>query len=147
MNKSETVKSIEAMKIFHETQMDNIKLLLNGKVVDKLEPIAKTECEFGEWLYTHENRIQDILGVQFYERLEKLHEQWHIQYYKIYKIFFMDEKKGFFSSLIGGSKVDQMQIDKAILYFTELKIISDELLLALASSHRRALALNESKFF
>ncbi len=144
MNKIQTLNSIIAVIKHHEDQMQKLKDLVDGKSVEKVLSISKTQCEFGKWLYSNDNSIQNIIGFQFYEKIDKLYTEWHEQYYKIYKVFY-NEKKGFISKMFTSTS-QEMKLDKAKLYYSELKVTSSDLLRILASSQRRISAMNESKF-
>jgi hypothetical protein len=66
---------------------------------------------------------------------------------KIFNIFFKEKKKqGFFAKIISPQKIDEMELDKAKLYYSDLKITTKELLKMLATSERRLEAMNETKF-
>jgi len=147
MTKEQMIKDIEYAIHYHEDQMYKIEQLLNCVAIENPTAIAKSQCKLGQWLYTEENHLLEILGEQFYNKMEQTHAQWHIEYIKIHKIFFPKEKKGFFASLVNSRKVDPLEVDKAKLYYTELQKTTTELLHALASSNRRVHAMNESKFF
>ena len=147
MDKLTTIQRIANAKVAHENQMKKIVALLNGKEVENPTPADKKECEFGIWLYSRENRLQEILRVLFYTNLETLHTRWHIEYLRIYDIFFKGKsKKGFLSKMFNANNVEDMLLDKAKLYYSELETTSDELLRALGSSQRRIEALKEEKF-
>ncbi len=119
MNKIQTLEAIVDARNFHLYEMEKIALVIGGEKIDNPTAVSKTKCAFGQWLYADENQLKKILGALFYNNLELIHAQWHNEYINIFKIFFKDEKKSFFSKLIG-AKVDDMEIDKAKLYFREL---------------------------
>lgn len=146
MNKEQTLLSIQNARKAHEAQMKKILVLLNGSKPENPTAVAKTKCEFGMWLYNEDNHVKDILGSQFYNNLETLHAKWHTEYSRIFEMFFKDTKKGFFSKIISAPKINQMELDKAKLYYSELSVTTAELLKALASSERRMSALSESVF-
>jgi|GEM_PF-1482608 hypothetical protein len=147
MDKTKTLESLQNARKAHLSQMAKIEAAMSDHDVDNPTAVAKTKCEFGQWLYAEENHVKEILGAQFYENIETLHGQWHAEYIRIFDIFFKDnKKKGFFSKIIGGHKHDEMEIDKAKLYYSELQVTTNALLKALDSSERRVSALNESKF-
>jgi len=151
MDKLQTLDLIEEMKQSHQLQMHKIELLIEGKDVDELTVVAKTECDFGKFLYTNEEHLKDILGLIFYEKLEKLHEKWHLEYLRIYEIFdeYMknkNEKKGFFAKFTGSAKISEMDIDKAKLYYSELKATTSDLVKTIDMCQRRVSALSTSKF-
>jgi len=146
MNKEKTLQSIQNAIKVHEMQIDKIMDAIEGK--DVKDPIAvdKSDCEFGKWLYGPDNQLRSVLGSFFYDQIEVLHIRWHSEYAKIFDILFKTQKKGFFSKIMGTPKIDEMELDKVKLYFSELKITTKELLKVLGSSERRISALPESKF-
>ena len=147
MKKETALKALENARDMHTEQMEKIKQLLDGNEIKEPTPLSKMQCCFGEWLYSTEYNVEETLGSQFYENLDRQHQEWHIGYAKIYNIFYPhNQKKGFFSSLIGTHKVNSLEVDKAKLYYTELQEVTKELLHYLASSQRRLQAMNESKF-
>ncbi|MGB3962461.1 MAG: hypothetical protein WBK95_09530, partial [Sulfurimonas sp.] len=75
-----------------------------------------------------------------------LHAKWHMEYVRLFEIFFQNKKQGFFSKVLGTSKVSDMDLDRAKLYYSELEATTNELLTALGVSERRLGALNESLF-
>jgi hypothetical protein len=146
MNKSKSLDAIENARKSHELQMAKIEALIFGKKVENPTAVAKTQCEFGKWLYNQDNRVKEILGALFYTEIETLHGKWHSEYLRIFEIFFKDKKPSFLSVFTGGSKIQAMDIDKAKFYYSELQVTTNELLKILASSQRRISALSESKF-
>lgn len=146
MKKEKALEAIEKAIESHKAQMAKIERLVYAQTVENPTAVSKVQCDFGKWLYNKENHVQEILGNQFYERLDTLHEKWHKEYFKIFKIFFPDDKKGFFSKLIGSKQVDTLALDKARLYYTEIGETTHDLLVVLSSSQRRMSALSESKF-
>jgi len=146
MNKQETLSAIEDARDAHVKQMQKIESLLEGKELEDPTPVAKTKCEFGQWLYGDVQHVKKVLGVQFYENLDVLHEAWHIEYSKIYDIFFAQSKKGFFNNFFANKKPEILQIEKAKLYYKELQKTTQDLLRALEVCERRITALGESKF-
>jgi len=146
MNKEETLKALEDAKRSHIEQMGKIVQLLSKKQILDPTPLNKKECEFGKIFYGNRETFYTILGAQFYEKLDFLHERWHKDYAKINVLFFQENKNGLFSKLLGANKIDPLAYDKAKLYYVELKSITDELLRVLDISLRRVEALNDSKF-
>ena len=147
MDKAKTLESIQGARKALESQMDKIKTAINGGSVENPTALSKVKCEFGKWLYDENNHLRDILGSLFYDKLDILHSRWHSEYFKIFEICFKKEKQGFFSEMFGASKVSDMELDKAKLYYVELEVTTQELLKALSSSERRLSALQESKFY
>jgi len=146
MNKEEMLLSIERAKHAHLEQMYKIDALTKGKKVKNPTPIGKMNCECGGWFYANEKLMKDILGLQLFERLDMYHEQWHTEYLHIYDIFFKNRNKGLFSKLIGSDKISEMDLDKAKLYYVELKETTDELLKVSNAAERRVAAVGDAKF-
>jgi hypothetical protein len=147
MNKEQTLESVKKAREAHLLQMDKINALINGEKIENPTAVSKKECYFGHWIYDENSNVKGLIGSQFYEKLDQKHEQWHIEYLKIYNIFFKESnKKGLFSKLLGKKSVDPLELDKAKLYYTELKETTEELLKVLASAQRRLEALPETKF-
>ncbi len=147
MNREDTLEALQKARVAHEVQMAKIKSVIEGNEVENPTAALKTECTFGKWLYNEDNKVQKILGLQFYNNIDILHTRWHSEYIRIFEIFFKkQEKKGFFSKMLGNSKIDGMDLDKAKLYYSELLKTTQELLKALDISQRRIQALSDSKF-
>lgn len=147
MNRNETLEAIEKARNAHESQMSKIEKLVHGEEVAHPTAVAKTQCAFGKWLYGKDNHLEELLGSLFYNNLEQIHAQWHSEYVRVHQIFFNEKKKkGFFAHLVGTDKVDDLEIDKAKLYYTELQATTKELLSVLASCERRVTAMPDSKF-
>ncbi len=146
MDKTQTLQAIENARNAHIAQMDKLTAAINGEKVDDPTSVSQRKCAFGKWLYADESDLKFVLGSLFYNNLESMHAKWHNEYSKLFDIFFKDQKKGFFSKLIGSSKISDMEIDKARLYFSELEITTSELLKILASCERKVTATNEGKF-
>jgi len=146
MNKVETIEGIVRARQFHEIQMKKIKTIGSGVLTNNPTPMAKTECDFGKWLYDENNRIKDLLGDLFYSNIETLHSRWHDEYARIYNMLYKKKKGGLFTNMFGGNKVTDMEIDKAKLYYSELETTTNELLKAIDLSQKRLHALPESKF-
>ena len=146
MTKVEMVQAIENAKHVHLEQMDKIESEIAGKKVENPTALGKMDCECGIWFHAHEKEMKNICGLQLFERLDKSHEKWHIDYANIYNLFFKEEKKGLFSKIIGSHKISEMKLDKGKLYFSELQKDTDELLSASESALRRVSALSDSKF-
>ncbi len=147
MDKSKTLEAMQNAKKSHEAQMAKIEDALLGVKVDNPTAVSKTKCAFGLWLYKEENHVKEILGSQFFNTIDLYHTKWHSEYLKLFNILFKNEKKSFFSKIMGSSKLEGMELDKAKLYYIELQVTTNELLKILGVSQRRLEAMNESKFY
>jgi hypothetical protein len=146
MTKEEMIDAIENAKEMHMNQMLKIESEISGKKVTHKTALEKMDCKYAIWFHSHEKVIKEILGMQFFERLDKHHKAWHHSYANIYKMFLEDEKKGFFSKLLGSSESTSMKMDKAKLYYSELQEDTGELIKAADTAIRRVRALQTSKF-
>lgn len=146
MEKEELINSIENAKIMHQEQMYKIESALKGKNIKNPTPLGKMNCECGVWFYTNAKLMQEILGMQLFERLDAYHEKWHNEYSKIYNLLFNTKNDGLFSKLIGKHTVSDMDLDKVKLYYLELKVTTQELLKISDSAKRRVAAMPKSKF-
>lgn len=148
MSKQKSLEAIAKAKDSHLAQMQKIEDLIGGKSITDPTAVAKTKCGFGMWLYDETNHMREILGSQFYDEMEFLHGKWHTEYFRIYNIYFKEEKGGFMSKLFGGGhKLSDMEKDKIKLYYAELKVTTSELLKVIGTSERRLQALSETKFY
>ena len=147
MNKEESLQAIRDARDAHLSQIKKIEALLNGEELNEPTVVSHKKCAFGSWLYSRDNHVEDILGAQFYDNIELMHTKWHGEYSRIFDIFFVNRKTGFFAKVLGFSRIDEKELDRAKLYYSELKSTTETLLGTLASCERRIQALNESKFF
>ena len=148
MNKEETIVSIQKARSVHEEQMAKIAALISGQSIQDPTALSQRECLFGQWFYGNEEHLKRILGMQFFTKLESQHSAWHMQYHKIYVIFFnnQNKKQGLFSKIVGADKISPLEIDKAKLYYAELKTHTQELLTTMMACERRIAALSDTKF-
>ena len=146
MTKQQMLDAIENTKHIHLEQMQKIESVIDGKKIDKPTALGKMECECGQWFYANEQEMISILGMQFFERLDKQHETWHLDYASIYNLLFLEEKKGLLSKVLSSITQDSMKIDKAKFYYAQLKKDTDELLHTADAALRRVAALSDTKF-
>jgi hypothetical protein len=147
MTKQKVLDAIEHTKKVHLEQMHTIDSLLKGYKVENPTPLSKQECGCGKWFYRNEDEMKTILGAQLFEKIDFAHEEWHKEYASIYNIFYNRQKKvGFFAKLLKNDQVDSLELDKAKMYYVDLKKKTDELLKVAESALRRISALSESKF-
>lgn len=143
MNKQQTLQSLEDARRNHQNALQKVKSLIDKKDVNSIPCVYKTGCEFGKWLYDESINLKKLLGSIFYKELDALHSQWHLEYRKIFLIFFTEpDEKGVYKA----KKVEDMQIDKCRLYYTELETTSEKLFKSLLSCKRRLDALAPEKF-
>ena len=147
MRKQDMIDAIENARQIHQNQMDKVRIIVRGEDVDEPTPLGKMECECGQWFYGNKEMMIKVFGHQLFERLDALHEKWHVEYSRIYEIYLEHQKrkegaigKLFFKNL------NHKQKEKLGLYYRELKDVTKELMAVTESALRRVLALQESKF-
>jgi hypothetical protein len=145
MNKALTIEKMHAIKKNHIAQTDKVFNAIQGRKVYQPTALSHKECEFGEWLYSEDNGLEVLFGSIFFEKLERIHEQWHQEYAKLFKILFEKQNKGFLSKMMS-PKIDPREIDKAKLYYSNLEETTSELLKTFQLCEKRILALNEERF-
>lgn len=147
MTKSQTLEAIEKARLAHIEQMKKIDLMLRGMSVENPTSVSKMQCAFGKWLYGEQKDfIVSILGLQFYEELDRAHEAWHVEYAKIYALLIPKKREGFFAKVFQKSSIDTLTIDKAKAYYVDLEANTKQLLKMLEKSQRRMMATSEAKF-
>ncbi|MDH4944622.1 CZB domain-containing protein [Sulfurimonas sp. C5] len=147
MKKNEMLEAIALAKETHQRQMDKIKQIIKGKDVEEPTALGKMECECGQWFYSNKDTMTQILGHQLFERLDKIHEQWHKDYARVYQIHQKLQKKktSLLSKVFNGS-ISSLDADKLKLYYKELSQITDDMFREADTALRRVAALPDSKF-
>ncbi|QOP45035.1 CZB domain-containing protein [Sulfurimonas paralvinellae] len=148
MTKKEVLKAIEHAYEYHVDQMEKVTHLVNGEKVKNPTPRMPNECEFGRWLYGDASRIKGLLGIRFYKNMELIHEFWHIQYEKIYEIYYEhDQEKGLLTKILHHRhRLSKEEFEEAQHYYKDLKQATEDLLEVLTASKRRIIALKERMF-
>ncbi|WP_457745466.1 CZB domain-containing protein [Sulfurimonas sp.] len=145
MTKEKILKAIENSKDNHTNLASKVGQLISGKDVNDLHALTDSECEFGKWMSSDTALKKNILGSQFYIRLDTVHLKWHREFLNICDIFKDEKQKGVLSKLFS-SGIEPMKLDKAKFYFRELESVTEELVNALDVSYRRVAALSDNKF-
>jgi len=147
MNKQNTLVSLEEIMKEHNIRMRKVKIVVKGEVIHDNKANLPKECVFSNWLNDENKNLKNILGPLFFGNLKRLNLEWYREYMKIYNIFLKKKQQGMILKLLSGSKVNEMDIDMAKMYYFDLEKKSDEFLKALGSSQRRLEALKEEKFY
>ena len=147
MTKKDMIESIELARETHQAQMDIVRSIVKGEDVEEPVALGKMECPCGMWFYGNKDMMVKILGHQLFERLDALHEKWHVDYSRIHAIYVEHQKKK--EKMIGKlffQNLSHKQKEKLTLYYRELKEDTKELLNVAETALRRVSALQESKF-
>lgn len=147
MTKQDMIQAIEQARQTHEEQMEKVRVIVKGEDVEEPTPLGKMECACGVWFYTNKEMMIKILGHQLFERLDTLHEKWHVDYSRIYEIYVEHQKRK--EGVIGKlffQNLSHKQREKLTLYYRELKEDTKELLNVTDTALRRVSALQDAKF-
>jgi hypothetical protein len=148
MDKEETLGHLSAAKKAHIKWVNRAKSLVEGLPVDKdAIPVDSTECKFGLWFYGEGQKLNAIPGMECLASIEKLHFQLHDIYMKIFKIYFGDADRSFFSKLFKMKhKVSDEDKQIARESFLSMENISKQLLEEIGKLERRLHALPMTAF-
>ncbi len=100
-----------------------------------------TKCNFGKWLYSECQKLcsidENTCGL--ISEVEKLHMQLHNVYLEIFKIYFGEQKKGFFESIFGSKKksLTEQEVKVANDHYKHLEDISNLLVNKLSLLQKR----------
>jgi hypothetical protein len=148
MEKISAIKQLRDAKRAHIKWVQRAKGLIEGLAVDKDQvPVDCTECMFGQWFYGEGQGLNAMPGMDCVKEIESLHYELHDIYMMIFKIYFTDMNRSFFSKLFGTQKkISDHEKDVARDHFVRLKEISERLIYVIEKLERRLTALPESSF-
>ena len=148
MDKNEVLDHLRAAKKAHLKWLQRAKALISDIPVEKdAIPVDYTECMFGQWFYSDGQKIAMMAGMDCISEIGIKHQELHDEYIKIFKIYFGNANKSFFSKLFNLRKhVSTAEQEIAREYYDNLKKISDELLKQIEKLERRISALQQSAF-
>lgn len=148
MNKEETLEQLGAAKKAHIKWVNRAKSLVRGIPVEKdAIPVDSTECQFGQWFYGEGQKLNMMSNMDCLGTIESLHFTLHDTYMKIFKIYFGETNRSFFSKLFKTkSKVTDQEKEIAQDYFESLEATSKQLLEEIGRLERRLYATQASSF-
>jgi len=148
MQKEHTLKHLRDAKKAHIKWVQRAKALIEDLPVEKEQiPVDCTECMFGQWFYSDAQELNVLPNMSCLKEIEKLHFDLHDVYMKIFKIYFGEGNRSFFSKLFGTKKsVSTTEQEIAQEYFQNLRKISESLVLVIERLERRIHALNANNF-
>ena len=148
MNKAETVKHLHSAKKAHLKWVHRAKALIEGLPIEKEAiPVACTECQFGQWFYGEGESLNTIVGKDALSEIETLHFNLHDMYMKIFKVYFGDIERSFFSKLFNLKKsVSESDKEMARNYYEQLSVISYQLIDVIDKLERRLHAMSSDTF-
>ncbi len=148
MNKAETVEHLHSAKKAHVKWVQRAKALIEGLPIEKEAiPVDCTECKFGQWFYGEGQNLKAIPGMDCLHEIETLHFDLHDMYMKIFKVYFGDMNRSFFSKLFNLKKtVSENDKEVARNYYDQLLDISHQLIEVIDRLERRLHAMSSDAF-
>jgi hypothetical protein len=148
MDKTETLEHLHNAKKAHIKWVQRAKALIEGLPVEKEAiPVDCTECKFGQWFYGEGQNLNAIPGMECLQEIERLHFQLHDIYMKIFKVYFGDMNRSFFSKLFKiQKKLSDNDKEIAKAYYENLFSVSQELVSVIDKLERRLHAMSGGAF-
>jgi len=148
MNKNETIDHLHSAKKAHVKWVQRAKALIEGLPIEKdAIPVDCTECKFGQWFYGDGQNLNAIPGMDCLKEIEALHFKLHDSYMKIFKVYFGEMNRSFFSKLFNmKKKVTENDKEIARDYYDQLLEVSRDLLEVIDKLERRLHAMTSSVF-
>ncbi|MBD3807498.1 MAG: CZB domain-containing protein [Epsilonproteobacteria bacterium] len=142
MTKTDIVEHLNQAKAAHLRWVQRAHMLIFGFDLDKNAiPVDFTQCNFGKWLYSECQKLcsidENTCGL--ISEIEKLHMNLHNSYLEIFKIYFGEQKKGFFESIFGSKKksLTEQEVKVANDHYKRLEEISSRLVDKLSLLQKR----------
>jgi hypothetical protein len=147
MSKEQTILQLRDAKKAHIKWVQRAKALTEGLPIEKdAIPMESTECAFGQWFYGEGQKLGLLPGMECFKEIERQHNALHDIYLKIFKIYFGERHRSFFSKLFNIKRtITPAEHDIAVDYFTQLKEVSEVLLGQIEKLERRLNAMPESE--
>jgi hypothetical protein len=148
MDKAVTLQLLGDAKTAHLRWVQRAKLLIEGLPIDEgAIPLSGTDCNFGQWFYSEGQKLNALGNMDCLGEVEKAHFTLHDEYMKIFKIYFSDNDRSFFSKLFSSKKkLSDFEKELAKEYFIKLQAASDEVLSHIGRLERRLYAIPQSSF-
>ena len=148
MNKADTVEQLHQAKKAHVKWVQRAKALIEGLPIEKEAiPVDCTECKFGQWFYGEGQNLKAMPGMDCLHEIETLHFNLHDIYMKIFKVYFGDMNRSFFSKLFKVNKtVSESEKQVARDYYDQLLEISHQLIGEIDRLERRLHAMTSDTF-
>lgn len=148
MDKAVTLQLLGEAKKAHIKWVQRAKLLIEGLPIDEgAIPLSSTDCVFGMWFYGEGQKLNALGNMTCLSEIEKAHFVLHDQYMKIFKIYFADNDRSFFSKIFSSKKkISDQEKDMAKEYFSKLQASSEEVLNHITKLERRLYAIPQSSF-
>ncbi len=141
--KNDCLSNLAKIQKEHDSYVTSLDILLKSDetITNKQQDV--TNCSFSQWVRDNEF-VRQYLGLQLFDKMVGLHEEWHIHYNKVAAVLF-EEKKGFFGKLLSKDE-SRLKKDRARAYFDDLTKTAEEFNKTIGICQRRIKALSEAKF-
>lgn len=148
MDKEDTLLQLGAAKKAHIKWVNRAKSLIEGIPVEKdAIPVDSTECQFGGWFYGEGQKLNAFSNMDCLGNIETLHFQLHDIYMKIFKLYFGEDRRSFFTKLFNKKKkISEQDREVAKDYFSQLDGVSKQLLAEIGKLERRMYAMTAESF-
>jgi hypothetical protein len=149
MDREEILESIKAARRAHQKWVQEAyKLVTSHKISEGELPVKYTECTFGKWLHSDGALLVRLDSKEALEEINIKHQMLHIEYKKIYEIFFHEEEEQSFLGKLLHLKPSISEEENAVAlhYYKILEAISDNLLELMESLEKRIAALPRNVF-
>ncbi len=142
--KEQCLDSLGTILQEHKNRLLALEILVRTNDPDAPNVVKDySECSFVKWTKNAE-LIKHRIGLQLFEKLDRIHKQWHATYDKVIDIFY-PKKSSLFSKLLH-KKPSELELNKAQSYVDDLNQLQKELSNTIEGIQRRVRALSESKF-
>ncbi|MDP2849592.1 MAG: CZB domain-containing protein [Sulfuricurvum sp.] len=148
MDKTLILQSLGEAKKAHLKWVQRAKLLIEGLAIDESAiPLNSTDCAFGKWFYSEGQKLNALGNMGCLSDIEKAHFTLHDEYMQIFKIYFSDNERTFFSKIFNSKKkINEKDKEIAKGHFMKLQAASDEVLEHIGRLERRLNAISQSSF-
>jgi hypothetical protein len=143
MNKTQTIAEFKKRIETQNFTVSRIKNIVSMKKHKDLEDVYGQEESFGEFFYSKDINLSDLLGGFLYDRINDYYTELKNNFAKIYMIFVEDASN---PKRIKYKKVSEADYDIARAVLADLITINDKFNEYCNSSFDRLYALSESKF-
>lgn len=129
MSKTIILNNLQKLTEALKTQNRNIEFLNSGVDIPKERMSSRDECSFLSWFREDGKFLRAYVHGTTIDEVTALHSQWYKIYEKIYKLFYSEEKKGWFKrSSRSPKKLNEMELSKLEAYIHDIKPLHDPLL-------------------
>ncbi len=120
------------------TQNRNVDHLRKGVSIDESKMSTREDCSFLSWFREDGKYLKEYVHGSTLDEIASLYSDWFENYEKIYKLFYTQEKKGWFARKSKGpKKLNEMEKSKLDAYLHDIEGLHEPLLRKLEILSRR----------